>query len=219
MSLFTQICENKSEICRKFWILWKLFTGVLTLDDLRPRLLYQAAAVAGEKNGWSTERPELKAIERPLRVLWYKVIHSRRDAIDRTRKSSFASLSSIFFFFARTRFLRSLKKIKKIPEIRGFRRYAVRKLQQTAHRDRTMVGREGGRPLAPRFATLRSARAGSARGPGRCLARTGPSRISSNSCWCLVGKLAELWQMFIEFEKCCPNFNEKICQSCSRYIF
>ena len=23
---FNQICENKSEICRKFWILWKLFT-------------------------------------------------------------------------------------------------------------------------------------------------------------------------------------------------
>ena len=27
---FNQICENKSEICRKFWILWKLFTGVLS---------------------------------------------------------------------------------------------------------------------------------------------------------------------------------------------
>ena len=24
--LFNKICENKSEICRKFWILWKLFT-------------------------------------------------------------------------------------------------------------------------------------------------------------------------------------------------
>ena len=23
---FNQICENKSEICRRFWILWKLFT-------------------------------------------------------------------------------------------------------------------------------------------------------------------------------------------------
>ena len=40
---FNQICENKSEICRKFWTLWeilriihyysKIFTGVLTLDE------------------------------------------------------------------------------------------------------------------------------------------------------------------------------------------
>ena len=36
---FNQICENKSDICRKFWILWKkthyfskLFTSLLTLD-------------------------------------------------------------------------------------------------------------------------------------------------------------------------------------------
>ena len=26
---FNQICENKSEICRKFWILWKLFTIIV----------------------------------------------------------------------------------------------------------------------------------------------------------------------------------------------
>ena len=26
VAFFNQICENKSEICRKFWILWKLFT-------------------------------------------------------------------------------------------------------------------------------------------------------------------------------------------------
>ena len=26
---FNQICENKSEICRKFWILWKKFTIIL----------------------------------------------------------------------------------------------------------------------------------------------------------------------------------------------
>ena len=26
---FNQICENKSEICRKFWILWKKFTIIV----------------------------------------------------------------------------------------------------------------------------------------------------------------------------------------------
>ena len=35
---FNQICENKSEICRKFWILWKLFTIIqnYSLHSLKP---------------------------------------------------------------------------------------------------------------------------------------------------------------------------------------
>ena len=35
---FNQICENKSEICRKFWILWKKFTIFLnySLHSLLP---------------------------------------------------------------------------------------------------------------------------------------------------------------------------------------
>ena len=51
---FNQICENKSEICRKFWILWKKFTIIvnyslhsLAVAPARSRLL----VVGGSNEG------------------------------------------------------------------------------------------------------------------------------------------------------------------------
>ena len=46
---FNQICENKSEICRKFWILWKKFTNIQNYS--LHSLLLRCASWTGSRRG------------------------------------------------------------------------------------------------------------------------------------------------------------------------
>ena len=62
---FNQICENKSEIYRKFWILWKLFTIIQNYSLVS--LMMNPRPVV--RNRIEFIRPSLDSIRRPLLLI------------------------------------------------------------------------------------------------------------------------------------------------------